>query len=948
MSVQDFATTVSEEKKAAKKEERKLTAYDVSLQEDALESQHRLVDGIATQWQMAQWKDRYGYERPSEARLEEAYDKSQSAAFSTATESLLESHKYKRKKRYKKKAVMQVNACELFNSVYHYRTDAREMFCQKKAGLEFSKEDVAFVQDWSAFYYEGEDSKNSGFNDLAKIFSDDEQVQRNEAQRMAAKLMDMDLSVFEYKDDNEFLARFKEHYKTVCAFSNFEKIIKLLDDGEDDEKITRLKARVRVMNDIRDDYENRLQIMQSPYYALMLEQDTEKAAFGALKDEQLYSSGRAYFTAVENKLHLRFGSGSSAKDLEKLYITGEYAIEEEKLPETMEEAERMRDEELVARGKERRRKRDAALARQKKQKEDDTEEVAPTVEDNMMRREHFAMRDAMDQLTQKGVKEDDAAYEKSDEMIRVRTAISKWSTLMSKPVEKGDAFEAAKMPLLDAYKEIIQSCESYRKAIESKSDATALERLDKIIAQCNLEMSSLQMLTQNELLIPEDPKYKQVWSDVVYCIRAVKIRLDDPEISVVGQGSSIIYRLKHEGGHTSYVKRSESALAHDYDSGINEVADKYAASGDAHCAEIAEAIKKLCEDKATFEQLFAIMDFADDVRLETIEWDDDLTEEEYKKHAKQARIDRVKDTIVSSLDKFSKAFRSFAEKHMEDLLDFVSFANKKGVEIGHGYHVGRIAWGSEISSRNASTSRLAQTLGVEEIVASSKTALIVGKDGRMARANEMEGVETRNMQELYDYCMHYGIRLKLSPTVIRQFGTMQVFDEICGQVDRNGGNYNVFFDESVPGEITITSVKAIDNDLSFGELLFSQFDFVNRKTAFARLVEGDLSTLPFLDKTFYDRLVSLEKNNWEELDKIGMDQADIRTPSEIAALKDRIKGVVGQLKDLVGQNVIRLLKPEDWESEDIPSALTELYQYRLLGEGYLSKLCAVAADTSSF
>ena len=52
MSVQDFATTVSEEKKAAKKEERKLTAYDVSLQEDALESQHRLVDGIATQCPM--------------------------------------------------------------------------------------------------------------------------------------------------------------------------------------------------------------------------------------------------------------------------------------------------------------------------------------------------------------------------------------------------------------------------------------------------------------------------------------------------------------------------------------------------------------------------------------------------------------------------------------------------------------------------------------------------------------------------------------------------------------------------------------------------------------------------------------------------------------------------------------------------------------------------------
>ncbi|MCR5099232.1 MAG: hypothetical protein K6B14_09820, partial [Lachnospiraceae bacterium] len=350
MSVQGFATTVSEEeKKAAKKEERKLTAHEVSLEADVLESQNRLVDGIATQWQMAQWKDRYGYARPSEARLEEAYDKSQSAAFSTATESLLESHKYKRKKRYKKKAVMQVNACELYNDVYHYRNDARDVFCKKKSSLKFSEEDVAFVQDWSAFYYEGEGSKNTGFNDLAKLFSDDEQTQRAEAQRMADTLMDMDLSVFEYKDDTEFLTRFNDQYKKVCAFSDFEKIIKLLDDGEDDEKITRLKARVRVINDIRADYENRLQIMQSPYYALMLERDTDEAAFSALKDEQIYSSGRAYFDAVEKKMYLRFGSGSSAKDLEKLYITGEYAIEEEKLPETMEEAERMRDEELVAR-----------------------------------------------------------------------------------------------------------------------------------------------------------------------------------------------------------------------------------------------------------------------------------------------------------------------------------------------------------------------------------------------------------------------------------------------------------------------------------------------------------------------------------------------------------------------------------------------------------------------
>ncbi|MCR5099226.1 MAG: hypothetical protein K6B14_09790, partial [Lachnospiraceae bacterium] len=208
-------------------------------------------------------------------------------------------------------------------------------------------------------------------------------------------------------------------------------------------------------------------------------------------------------------------------------------------------------------------------------------------------------------------------------------------------------------------------------------------------------------------------------------------------------------------------------------------------------------------------------------------------------------------------------------------------------------------------------------------------------DGRMFRANEMEGVETFTMAELLDYCEFNGLTMHMSPQAISQLNKLQVFDLICGQVDRHLNNYNVIIDDSVPGEVTVTGIKAIDNDMSFGGLKYEDIRYSTSAmlSFMSRIEENGSITIPYLEKGFYEQLLRLEENNWEGLEKIALEQSDIRTPDEIDALKDRIKGVVDDLKTQVQYQMITLVETEE-EWEGAYADMLNTCRYGRLKEGY--------------
>ncbi|MCR5098138.1 MAG: hypothetical protein K6B14_04235, partial [Lachnospiraceae bacterium] len=886
MSVQSFATTVSEEaKKSAqlKVAELRLNSEQLKYRGDYNVQDGHLIDGMMFEDMKAKWMERTGYVQPDKLKLEQAYDESQRNALGDLK--LLESHRSKRKSSYMKKAGMQVSACELYKLQKDTREVAVDAFCDEMSEEEFLATDVRFLQDWCAYYHEGEKSGGSGFTDLKKLVSNDEQEKKEEARKMADRLMTMDLSVFEYKDDATFLQKFREQYVTVCAFSNFQKIIDLLDEGENEEEINRLRIRVSVMADIRADYENRLQIMQSPYYALLLERDTFDREFETVKDGNSNQADQAYFRAVEKKLSLRFGSGASAKELEQRYVRGDFmdlTSEEKTLDELelefAEELAQKKEEERQAIQAERRaafkKEHDRKLQERKNEhetfdsrvdiftdryarEESGEEETAenklsaeiqsfrdkirtqipgdPTAAQNGMQemfvayavlisafegyigqlekadsltedekeklelakelylgyqdeqqvfleavalfekkgfegvtgswedvlytvdaksvlkpataefseyaRAHFKMLDTQNELILDQEEEDTAPTQMSE----VRRTIGKLNEKLFAPVQKGTGFEEAKKSILDAYQAVIDSCVALRDVIslneaDKKTNAGArrLLQLKQIIDQCTLEKDAMGLLSENELVGQEiklkpgmsgyAASYTAVWNDLLYGIRAVKISVDAPNVSIVGAGSSTLYRVQHDDGSTAYVKRSEACVTISGSEAAKDAAKMYAAGDDAHAAEIGRAILELCKDTKVTEDLDKLREQVYRISRIKYERKTGQSASEFKEFCKAQRRAQLKAHIDGEKKNYSGALSKFIDDHMEDFIDFMYFLDKKDTEYYNAVSVARAESGAEISSRNTSTSRLAASLGISDIVAESKTAVLVEKD----------------------------------------------------------------------------------------------------------------------------------------------------------------------------------------------------------------------------
>ncbi len=136
------------------------------------------------------------------------------------------------------------------------------------------------------------------------------------------------------------------------------------------------------------------------------------------------------------------------------------------------------------------------------------------------------------------------------------------------------------------------------------------------------------------------------------------------------------------------------------------------------------------------------------------------------------------------------------------------------------YDVG-IKGGKTISNRNVATSRLAQFMGIGHMVAQSETA-VVEIDGEKVYGNlmaEAKGVTSRSKQ---------ANRVMYSTNAMSQMITMQLFDFICGQLDRNDNNYMLNIEEE-NGQKNISSIQMIDNDFCMGS-------FATRKSLDRRVI----------------------------------------------------------------------------------------------------------------
>ena len=244
--------------------------------------------------------------------------------------------------------------------------------------------------------------------------------------------------------------------------------------------------------------------------------------------------------------------------------------------------------------------------------------------------------------------------------------------------------------------------------------------------------------------------------------------------------------------------------------------------------------------------------------------------------------------------------RNFNEHEISTILDYYKRINKQGsmTEIANDY--AGIAIGSEMSKRNVATSRMAHMLQMGPNIAFSENVTVVDRgvtmEGSfMATAVGYDSRSEAGMKFMADNKFDF-----TSPSFQRDVNRMQVFDMLCGQADRHGGNF--FYQiapDPVNGKYVITGLQGIDNDMSFGEI-----DLNNRGGS-------KLVTIDRLNAIDEEMLQSVRELTPEQ---IRYTMGEMLSQNEIDAVIKRRE----QILQRVDEGKVTVVRSDEWGERTLP------------------------------
>ncbi len=533
----------------------------------------------------------------------------------------------------------------------------------------------------------------------------------------------------------------------------------------------------------------------------------------------------------------------------------------------------------------------------------------------------------------------------STQMDTLKTNLTDLLSIFYKKIpENKKEFEAGVSEVQNRFRKAIQSADEYVEYITSNKKGRSIfgkKRLNltrkiqkQMVNERRFFAASAKALRENR---NADESF--YWRDVIREVRARKIDLKGENVTIVGSGASRIYRVDNGDGSLSYIKPEERMAnsAEDYQSIVamfrntspgaatllnlmEETFLKYAPKG---------VDVKSVGEKGEKEFVCTFAKSLEDVGSFTVSDKDPKTgrkksDEEIASEKRALKISRIVE-LVQKTNLGIKLLNEIGdnEDYLVLLADFGDFVNKKSNEAFNGNRLARIRAGSTISDRNASSYRLAESLGQGNLIAKSETIVMQDEFGRSIRANSMEGVGGMTFAEAYQYAKDNNLTLSMTPESLSQFFNMRILDLMSGQIDRHMDNFKV--GTHIEGSILyVDSVKGIDNDLAFG--LLSAKDMLgtigsNMDAIMASNTEGfvheSVQTVKYITEDFYNRILDYDDQMVE------YDQMDIRTKEEIKALQDRIKGVRQTLKILVAAGKLRIVKT----AEEMREAYEESREY---------------------
>lgn len=221
----------------------------------------------------------------------------------------------------------------------------------------------------------------------------------------------------------------------------------------------------------------------------------------------------------------------------------------------------------------------------------------------------------------------------------------------------------------------------------------------------------------------------------------------------------------------------------------------------------------------------------------------------------------------------------------------------------------------EMTKRNIASSRVADLLGVGNLIARSEKMTVQMGDKKLEGCfmEKAKGVDVRNgkddvMEQLSQVSFKNGTDSPLgkdspfAPSFTKDACNLEILDYICAQADRHGGN--MFLQLSEPdqnGKRQIIGLQGIDNDLAFS----------TRTKDFA-LKQGELEDLCFISENLANTISNLKE------DQVKYAVKDLLNEGETSALWTRIQDV----QNHISKNMIKL-GDNEWDLEEKQKQYTD-------------------------
>ncbi|MBO6214405.1 MAG: hypothetical protein J6N76_02580, partial [Lachnospiraceae bacterium] len=427
------------------------------------------------------------------------------------------------------------------------------------------------------------------------------------------------------------------------------------------------------------------------------------------------------------------------------------------------------------------------------------------------------------------------------------------------------------------HREIIASCNTYigQKKIDKRLAAVARD----LIAGCEHD-SKFFANGISEYLAGHKGQDVVTWGDAIAQKGSEYVQLSDKDVKKIGAGTSVVYRYK-KNKENKYFKEEEKVSAN-----LNETTDSFFEKLDkmpGYDESFKDNLSNLKEQLTEQFRNAGFSSYSKPDKALVAQYDLLIKQFFIKKGSRRTFIEMAKtfdeDTLEknSLLDYLSKLDESKNPEYCKFVNSIISDLLKKFNSDYIAVSTVKIDPGNTLSNRNVATSRMAELMGISNMVMKSETQEVRnGKDKLVG--NVMEEAKGRTA------AIALNNNKKYSPEGINQIVTMQVFDLICGQLDRNTQNYNVQLKDDC-----INSIYMIDNDMSFGNLT----DIKEGEPTMS-MVKSNSIMIEALSPQIKDTIKKLADYSTDALSFVF---GDILSKKEIACLKTRITIISDSIKE---------------------------------------------------